>query len=212
MKPSMSKISNIRQPTYRVLRHEDAGMALSLEFEHTQLERFLGPLGEIVAAVENGISHVMVAIESEGSPVGFYVVHPDRRDGSCWWLGWLALDRRQQGLGFGRHALHAAVARMSRSVGCRRIRLLVAPDNSPALHLYQQAGFTDAGMLASTGELILEFVIPTATWLKGSAEFMLLWTAARSRRVFRHRRLRTTVGPYAAWIIGVERGPPARIS
>jgi hypothetical protein len=33
--------------------------------------------------------------------------------------------------------------------------------------------------------------------------------AARARRVFRHRRLRLTVGPHPAWVIGVERGPPA---
>ena len=153
----------------------------------------------------------MVAIlAGSGSVVGFYVIHPELRDPSCWWLGWLAMDRRNQGCGYGRLALGDAIQRMRRIPSCRRIRLLVAPDNRPARRLYEHAGFEQVGLWASTGELILEFSLPDPANVEGNEAFVLQAVAARARRVFRHRRLRLTAGPHAAWVIGVERGPPPR--
>ena len=107
-----------------------------LEFEREQMERFLGPLPEILAAVRNGPAHHLIGIESAGELVGFYVIHPDARDRTCWWLGWFAIDRSRQGSGFGMAAMGAIMARFRQIPGCRRVRLLVAPENAPALRLY----------------------------------------------------------------------------
>jgi RimJ/RimL family protein N-acetyltransferase len=65
----------------------------------------------------------MTGVEADGTLVGFYVLHPDRRDSSRWWLGWFALDRRYQGLGYGRMAMAQIMANVPRIVGCRRVRL-----------------------------------------------------------------------------------------
>lgn len=126
----------------------------SLEFEDAG--RFLEPLPLILDLVRRGSSHSLVAIEAGGRVAGFYVVHPDRRDGSCWWLGWLAVDRLRQGCGLGRAALASALARLARIGRCRRVRLLVAAENGVALGLYRRAGFRAVGVWAPTGEMVME--------------------------------------------------------
>ena len=93
--------------------------------------------------------------------------------------------------------------------GCRRVRLLVSPDNARARALYDRFGFRTIGQSDRTGELVLEAALPTPAEVDGLRTFLLLAVAARARRVFRHRRLRLTSGPHPAWVIGVERGPPA---
>lgn len=130
-----------------------------LEFAPGQMERFLGPLSEIVAAVRRGPAHHVVGVRAGDALVGFYVIHPDRRDRTCWWIGWLALDRRVQGGGFGRPIMAAILRRLLQVPGCRRVRLLVAPDNEAALRLYARAGFLAAGIAAGTAELIMECVL-----------------------------------------------------
>jgi RimJ/RimL family protein N-acetyltransferase len=194
--------------SYRRIRRADIGVVGTLELDPDQIERFLGPLTDIQEAVLRGPAHAMVAIEAADILVGFYVVHPDPRDGACWWLGWFAIDRRQQGRGYGSQAMSAALDRMRHIAGCRRIRLLVAPDNTHARLLYDRAGFCPVGRLASTGELVLELTLWSIVGADGRDAFVFAIVAAGVRRVFRHRRLRATVGPHAAWVIGVERGPP----
>ena len=195
--------------SYRRLKRTEFGALGTIEFDSDQLERFLGPIPDILEAVQRGLAHSVIAIEAEGALAGFFVVHPELRDASCWWLGWLALDTRQQGRGFGRLAMHEVVERLRRIDGCRRVRLLVAPDNLRARVLYEGIGFHTIGSWPSTGELVLELVLPLAVDAGRLDAFNLVAVAARARRVFRHRRLRMTVGPHAAWVIGVERGPPA---
>jgi RimJ/RimL family protein N-acetyltransferase len=194
--------------SYRRIGHADVGVLDTLALEPDQVERFLGPIAEIQEAVRHGPAHSMVVIEAAGALVGFYVVHPDPRNGACWWLGWFAIDRRQQGRGFGSLAMQAVLDRLQHIPGCRRVRLLVAPDNAHALVLYGKAGFCQVGRLASTGELILELRLRSIAAVDERGAFVFAIVAAGARRVFRHRRLRSTVGPYAAWVIGVERGPP----
>jgi RimJ/RimL family protein N-acetyltransferase len=101
----------------------------------------------------------MTGVEADGTLVGFYVLHPDRRDNSCWWLGWFALDRRYQGRGYGRKAMTQIMANVRHIVGCRRVRLLVFPAKVHATRLYAQAGFHQVGVHTS-GELILEVGSP----------------------------------------------------
>ena len=130
-----------------------------LEFEPGQVERFLGPLPEIMAAVRRGPAHRMLVIEHDGAAAGFCVVHPDLRDGSCWWLGWFAIDRRKQGAGLGKLALAAIMGRLLQQPDCRRVRLLVAPENASALRLYRRAGFRFAAVAEATAELIMECAV-----------------------------------------------------
>ena len=140
--------------TYRQIGRAELGLVSGLEIEPEV--RFLEPIPEIVAFVRRGIAHAMVGIEAAGELVGFYVVHPDQRDGACWWLGWLAIDRRRQGAGYGREAMAAIMARLRSLPGCRRVRLLVAAENAPALRLYERAGFRPVDIWAPTGELVME--------------------------------------------------------
>ena len=193
---------------YRRLSRAEHGEIERLSLDPSQVRRFLGPLADILAAVRRGPAHGLFAIDAAGEPVGFYVVHPDGRDRSCWWLGWLALDQRQQGRGFGRRALLDILGRLRRLAGCERVRLLVSPDNAPARRLYDCAGFVQVGQQAATGELVLELGLGSIRRAMQAKAYRLARIAAGAFRTFRHRRLRMTAGPHAAWMIGVERGPP----
>ncbi len=194
--------------TYRRLDRAAHALIKTIELDPDQVERYLGPVADILTAVERGPAHGVFAIEAEGALAGFFVVHPEKRDRSCWWLGWLALDRHQQGRGYGRAALQAVIAQLRTVVGCRRVRLLVTRDNVRARQLYGRGGFREAGIWAATRELVLELVLPGGVDGGRLDSFNLVAVAMRARRVFRHRRLRRTAGPHAAWVIGVERGPP----
>ena len=191
---------------YHRIGRADLGVVSSMDLDPDQVERFLGPIKDILAAVNRGIAHSLVALVAASEIVGFYVVHPDRRDGACWWLGWLAIGRRRQGLGYGRAALASAMRRLAAVEGCRRVRLLVAPDNDRARAMYGQAGFETVGV-HSTGELILECELPGRVPTSVMARTINLLVSARVRTT--SRRLRSVVGPYAARAIGVVRGPPS---
>jgi len=180
----------------------------TLELDSSQLVQFLGPIADIQAAVRRGPAHSLFAIEVSGALVGFYVVHPDQRDQSCWWLGWFALDVRQQGRGYGGLAMQAIMDHLRRIDGCRRVRLLVACENSRARGLYDRAGFSLVGRLPRTGEFVMELALPSTTEADERLEFILAIIAAGAERAFLHRRLRDAAGPHAARVIGVERGPP----
>jgi RimJ/RimL family protein N-acetyltransferase len=185
---------------YHRVGHADLGAITALELDSEQMERFFDPLDDILAAVRGGPAHAMFAIEAAQGMIGFYVLHPDRRDNACWWLGWFALERRQQGHGYGHRVMARIMASFRRIPNCRRVRLLVTPDNSHALRLYAQAGFRRVGVTA-TGDLIFEAVLP------GLAS---------------RRRLPTSLGPcvrgncrprrspteHAVRAIAIERGPP----
>ena len=205
----MSSPRGVTPLSYRRLQSSGFDALKSVELDPDDADRFLGPVADILNAVRRGPAHSVFAIDAGGDMVGFYVVHPELRDASCWWLGWFALDRRQQGLGYGRAALQAVLERLRRVAGCRRVRLLVAQDNVRARRLYERNGFREAGIWAATQELILQLDLPPAIDAGRLDAFNIIAVAARARRVFRHRRLRQTVGPHAAWVIGVERGPPA---
>ena len=146
--------------SYRQLGKSELDRVLTLDFPSDQVDRFLGSLHDIIATVRRGTAHHLVGIEESDAMVGFYAVHPDRRDTSRWWLGWFGIDRPHQGGGRGGRVMGAIVARLRLIPGCREIRLLVAPDNFGARRLYQRAGFMLAGIARDTGELILQLALP----------------------------------------------------
>jgi GNAT superfamily N-acetyltransferase len=187
--------------SYHRIGRADIGVISALELE----EHYLGPIQEIQKAVHGGPAHAVTGVEANGTLVGFYVLHPDRRDNACWWLGWLALDRRQQGRGYGRMAMTQIMVNLRGIVGCRRVRLLVDPLNDNALRLYTRAGFHQVGLHIS-GELILEVVLSCITAIEDI--IALLRASSVSKRARRVGRLRWSPGPHAGLVIGVERGPP----
>ena len=192
---------------YSQIGRTDVASIISLDVDEAQIDRFLGPLADIAAAVRKGPAHRLIAMRADGRMIGFYVVHPDRRDASCWWLGWFALDRHSQGRGFGRAAMAHIMAAFRGTAGCRRVRLLVAADNVHAVRLYVKAAFRPVGIHA-TGEAIFEALLPTSfTSCARLCEMLRLLTMPG--HASREGRLRLSAGPYAARMIGVVRGPPA---
>jgi len=191
---------------YERLDRANLGAITAIELDPDHVERFLGPLEDIATAVRNGPAHAMFAIKVDSGVIGFYVLHPDRRNAACWWLGWFALDRRKQGLGLGRAALAHILSSLRRIAGCRRVRLLVAPDNIHAMRLYTQASFQRVG-ISGSGELILEarLPVPLAASMLPITILSFVVTPGTSCHV---GRLRLSAGPYAARMIGVSRGPP----
>jgi diamine N-acetyltransferase len=204
-------MSPLRGPgplTYRRLRRCELDLITALDLDPEQVERFLGPIDDIVAAVRHGPAHAIVAIEAGGALAGFYVVHPAVADSSCWWLGWFAVGRPHQGHGYGALAMQAVLRHLARIPNCHRVRLLVADDNGRARRIYAGVGFRAVDRSAATGELVLEFLLPSHVTAEELKSFAVRAAAIQSRRVFCHRRMRLIVGPHPAWVIGVERGPP----
>jgi GNAT superfamily N-acetyltransferase len=192
--------------SYRRIGRADLGDINQLELDPDQVERYLGPVPEILAAVRRGPAHSLVGIEAAGGLVGFFVLNPDPRDASCWWLGWFSMDRRVQGRGYGSETMREIMRRL-RCIGCRRARLLVVPGN-PAATLYERMGFRTVGEDASEGCLVMEVVLRAASWAATAVQAMSGALTAWSRRGRRRMRLRLSPGPHAAMVIGVERGPP----
>lgn len=202
----MSSVRGSDPLCYRRIGRTDLGVVSGLELEPEQVEHFLGPIGDIQEAVRGGLAHGVTGIEAGDTLIGFYVLHPDRRDNACWWLGWLALDRRHQGRGYGRMAVARIMAHLRRIAGCRRVRLLVVPGNDRAIRLYEQAGFRRVGVNRA-GEFILEAVLFGVATIRNV--IALIRASSVSKRARRAGRLRLSPGPHAALAIGVERGPPA---
>ena len=192
---------------FRRIGHADLGVLSALRLE--SVEHYLEPLPDIIRVVQRGAAHTLVGIEVGTELAGFYVVHPDRRDRSCWWLGWLAIDLRWQGAGFGRAAMTAAMARFARIAGCRRVRLLVAPDNGPALRLYRRAGFRITGTWPATGELVMECRQAHAIACEGPIDQVL--NAYSLVQAMCLRLWRRGVPP-AARMSGEFHGPPALLA
>ncbi len=184
-----------------------ADAVLSLHLGGRETLDFLGPVEIILRAVRSGLAHLLFGMEDATGLVGFFVVHPDRRDTSCWWLGWFAVAQSHQGRGYGRLAMEHVIQRLRRVNGCRRIRLHVAAANGPARRLYGSAGFSECGTV-DAGWHTLEYVLPPQVPVAAAVRGFVAH-AAPARQQRRRMRLRSSVGPFAARSIGTVRGPPA---
>lgn len=202
----MSPLRGASPLFYRRIGRADLTRVQLLDLDPDQVERFLGPVADILDAVRRGPLHSLIGVGRDGELIGFYVVHPDRRDAACWWLGWLAIARPSQGFGHGRAILATVLARLGRIPGCRRVRLLVARENQGARRLYDRHFFRPVGVHAATGELVLEHELEDGQLDNLEAPRRLGRRFARDD--LGHLRLRPRAGPHAAWVIGVERGPP----
>lgn len=203
----MSSFRGASPLIYRRIGRADLARVQLLDLDPDQVERFLGPVADILDAVRRGPLHSLIGVELAGELIGFYVVHPDRRDAACWWLGWLAIARPYQGFGYGRAILATVLGRLGRIPGCRRVRLLVAADNHGARRLYGRHFFRPVDVHGATGELVFEHDLEDGQPYEVEAPRRLGRRFARDDSG--HLRLRPHAGPHAAWVIGVERGPPA---
>lgn len=192
---------------YRPIAKTRLDIVRTMDLDTDQIEDYLGPLTDILASVRDGAAHSLTGIEADGRMIGFYVVHPDPRDASCWWLGWFILARSHQGRGLGRTILTRIMGRLGRVPGCRRIRLIVVPGNDGAIALYAKAGFRVTGRLPATGDLVMECALRPVPAAMADAT-MEADRPMPGRRGRRRMRVRPRAGPHAARVIGVERGPP----
>lgn len=183
---------------------------LSLNLGGREALDFLDPVETILRAVRGGLAHLLYGIEDASGLAGFFVVHPDRRDASCWWLGWFAVSHAHQGRGYGRIALEHVIHRLRGVGGCRRIRLYVAEANTGARRLYGRAGFRDCGT-DDAGWHTLEYRLPPRIPGEPGLAGRVASYAVPAKRARRRLRLRPSVGPFAARSIGTVRGPPALV-
>lgn len=96
------------------------------------------------------------AIQMSDSVIGLLMWAIDDADGSCW-LGGILIDKRYQGMGFGRQAVLAAIAKLSSEHGCRQFALSYLPGNTRARHLYLSLGFVETGE-AEDDEIVARLV------------------------------------------------------
>ncbi|MDO9503131.1 GNAT family N-acetyltransferase [Falsiroseomonas sp.] len=192
---------------YRPIAKTSLDLVTTMDLDADQIEDYLGPLPDILATVRRGAWHAMIGIEAEGRMIGFYVVHPDPRDATCWWLGWFILARSHQGRGLGRTILARVMASLATVPACRRVRLIVVPENDGARALYEKVGFQVVDRMPATGDLVMEIALRPASPVLAHGYRAVICPIA-SRRGRRRMRLRPRTGPHAARVIGVERGPP----
>ncbi|MBU8544925.1 MULTISPECIES: GNAT family N-acetyltransferase [Roseomonadaceae] len=201
----MSSLRARQALRYRPISKADLEIVHAMDLDADQVDDYLGPLSDILTTVRGGAAHSLIGIQAEGRMIGFYVIHPDPRDATCWWLGWFILARAHQGRGLGRAILARIMAGLASMPACRRVRLIVVPGNEGALALYRKMGFRMAGTLPATGDLVMECALRPGG--PAPAYFTLDATCPIPGRRGR-MRLRPRTGPHAARVIGVERGPP----
>ena len=200
--------------TESVLRFPRLGLGelssvLALPLDDPATVAFLDPVAAILDAVRAGPSHRMIGIEDGGVLVGFFVVHPDRRDAACWWLGWLAISPHCQGHGLGRLALAEAARLLRRMDGCRRLRLVVAPANLPARALYIRSGFRSVGDDAD-GWHVLEWSLPPGRPPGRSFTRRTATPGRPVRRRDRRGRKKPPAGSVAVRAAGPLHAPPVQ--
>jgi len=85
-----------------------------------------------------------LGVFADGEPVGFVMIGREKETGRDWVIR-LMVDATQQGKGYGRAALEAAVARLREGPGASDIYLSYVPGNEHAERLYQVVGFESTG-------------------------------------------------------------------
>ncbi len=86
--------------------------------------------------------YLPLAVYAENEAVGFLSICYDPDSTDCYWINGLLIDKTRQGRGYGRAAMHAAIARIKADFPqCREIGLTVFPGNVKAEKLYTKLGF-----------------------------------------------------------------------
>ena len=85
-----------------------------------------------------------LAVELDGQVIGFIMWAVDDDDGSCW-FGGIIIDRKQQGRGYGRRAVTAAITMLAEEYGFVNFAMSYQRLNAAAKHVYEQIGFRETG-------------------------------------------------------------------
>lgn len=117
--------------------------AAAVQARREQL-KWVAPISHYLALCAYGGDWRPLAISTGEDVVGFVMWARDPDDLS-YWIGGFVIDRRHQGRGFGRAALHATVGYLRTMPDCREIALSYRPDNVVARGLYAEAGFVETG-------------------------------------------------------------------
>lgn len=83
-----------------------------------------------------------LAVQLGQEIIGYLQWAVDDHDGSCW-LGGIIIDSHQQGKGYGKLAVQAAIKQLSREHGFNHFALSYQPDNTRARKLYLSLGFSE---------------------------------------------------------------------
>lgn len=98
------------------------------------------------------------AILADGRIVGFLMYDASGEDGDARLYRFM-IDRSEQGKGYGRAALDAALREIAALPGVRDISICYDPSNEAARRMYRDAGFTEDG-LDEDGEMIARLSRP----------------------------------------------------
>ncbi|KRT89973.1 GNAT family N-acetyltransferase [Bacillus glycinifermentans] len=102
--------------------------------------------------MQSGDGQYPIVIVSEGTPVGFFLLHSTERvkdystNPNAMLLTALSIDHRQQRKGFAKKGLLKLASFIKQEFKhCDEIVLVVNQKNIPARRLYEKAGFADTG-------------------------------------------------------------------
>ena len=141
----MSSFKAAKALSFQHIDRSNLASLSQVQIDDSQLDWF-APVSEIISEAAANPARIPMAIRAGGDLIGFFIFHRDRRDSRCWWLAWYLIDKRQQGLGYGKAAFKRILAHLARIEGCLRIRLQVTPGNDAARSIYDRAGFRDTGL------------------------------------------------------------------
>ena len=144
--------ANIGDIALRSITAENWRAALALTV-HPEQQRFVADYAPI-AAVALAKAYVRAG-EAIWAPYGIYagatmigfvaLAHPSAATDECWVFHFF-IDQRHQGRGYGTAALRQLIELVVREHSeCRRLSLVVHPENHAAQRLYTAAGFRPTG-------------------------------------------------------------------
>ncbi|QND61120.1 GNAT family N-acetyltransferase [Mesorhizobium huakuii] len=100
------------------------------------------------------------AIMAGDRVVGFLMYEAPRDDDEARIYRFM-IDRAWQGRGYGKAALHEALAEIQGLGHIRHVSICYEPENEAARQLYRSAGFVEEG-LDEDGEMIADLVLPAS--------------------------------------------------
>jgi ribosomal-protein-alanine N-acetyltransferase len=106
--------------------------------------KWVAPVADYLTLCRYGGTWNPLAIEVDGSVVGFLMWGRDPDDLS-YWLGGIVVDRSQQRKGYGKAAMQAAIGFLRSKPACDGVALSYRADNVVAARLYASLGFAETG-------------------------------------------------------------------
>lgn len=139
---------------------KNRGQALKMKV-HPSQEGFIESVAECLSEADALNSWRPVLLYDGGRAVGFamYGFFPKEGEKGRVWLDRMLIDRRYQGRGYGKAAMHALIDRLTEEYRCDRIYLSLYEDNERALSLYRAFGFYFTGEVDTKGEKVMSLRI-----------------------------------------------------